>query len=82
MNKSNLQSLFKRYIDNFEKINAKETNETYKWEIAEEFQSFNIEAKDFADELNKYWKISNNLFIVYIVYKLIFISLILDIDSF
>ena len=61
MNKSNLQSLFKKYIDNFEKINAKETNETYKWEIAEEFQSFNIEAKDFTVELNKYWKISNNL---------------------
>lgn len=61
MNKSNLLSIFKKYIDNFEMLNNKENDETYKWEIAEKFQSFDVDAKDFAEMLNGMWKASANL---------------------
>ena len=61
MNKTNLQVIFKKYIDNFEILNNKENDETYKWEIAQEFQAFDIDAEDFAEMLNRLWKISSNL---------------------
>ena len=56
MNKTNLQVIFKKYIDNFEVLNNKENDETYKWEIAQEFQTFDIEAEDFAEMLSRLWK--------------------------
>ena len=61
MNKSNLLSIFKKYIGNFEILNNRENNETYKWEIAEKFQSFDVDAKDFAEMLAGMWKVSENL---------------------
>ena len=61
MNKGNLQRLLNNYIDNFEMINNKENNETYKWEIAQEFQSFNVDAEDFSEMLSQMCKLSGNL---------------------
>lgn len=61
MNKDNLQLIFKKYIKNFELLNNKVNNETYKWEIAQEFQNFDIDAEDFADMLSLMWKASGNL---------------------
>lgn len=61
MNKTNLQIIFKKYIDNFEMLNNEENNETYKWEIAQKFQEFDVDAEDFAEMLNHMCKISNNL---------------------
>lgn len=60
MNKANLHSIFKSYIDNFESINTKH-DESYKWEIAQKFQSFNVDAEDFVAELNAIWKASENI---------------------
>ena len=60
MNKSNLHSIFKSYIDNFEVINTKH-DESYKWEIAEKFQAFDVEAEDFVGVLTKMWKASENI---------------------
>lgn len=61
MNKANLRTIFNKYIENFEKINNKQNDETYKWEIAQKFQAFDVEAKDFDQTLEKMWKISANL---------------------
>ena len=61
MNKRNLQTIFKKYIDNFEYINSQEHDENYKWEIAQQFQSFDIEAENFAEMLTKMWRFSANL---------------------
>lgn len=61
MNRTNLQVIFKKYIDNFEILNNKENDETYKWEIAEEFQTFDVDAEDFAEMLSRLWKASSNL---------------------
>ncbi len=52
MNKANLQRMFKSYIDNFESINTKH-DESYKWEIAQKFQDFDVEADDFVAMLTK-----------------------------
>lgn len=60
MNKANLHRIFKSYIDNFESINTKH-DESYKWEIAQKFQSFNVDAEDFITELNTIWKASENI---------------------
>ena len=32
MNKSNLQSIFNKYIENFEMLNNEKNDETYKWD--------------------------------------------------
>ena len=61
MNKTNLQVIFKKYIDNFEFLNNSENDETYKWEIAQAFQAFDLDAEDFAEMLNHLWKLSSNL---------------------
>ena len=61
MNKTNLQTIFKKYIDNFEMLNNRDNNEIYKWEIAQEFQSFDVDADDFVGMLDHMWKVSNNL---------------------
>lgn len=61
MNKNNLKSIFKKYIDNFEILNNEKNDETYKWEIAWEFQEFDIDAEDFGEMLNHMWKTSSNL---------------------
>ncbi len=61
MNKRNLQTIFQKYIDNFEYINKKEHDENYKWEIAYQFQSFDVEADNFAEMLAGKWKLSANL---------------------
>lgn len=61
MKESNLKLIFKKYIDNFEKINDKNNNENYKWEIAYHFQHFDLNAPDFAHELERLWKLSQNL---------------------
>lgn len=61
MNRNNLKSIFKKYIDNFEILNNEKNNETYKWEIAQEFRNFNIDAPDFAEMLNCMWKTTTNL---------------------
>ncbi len=60
MNKANLQRIFKSYIDNFESINTKH-DESYKWEIAQKFQGFDVEADDFVAVLTKMWKASENI---------------------
>lgn len=60
MNKANLQRIFKSYIDNFESINTKH-DESYKWEIAQRFQDFDVEADDFVPMLTKMWKASENI---------------------
>lgn len=61
MNKNNLKSIFKKYIDNFEILNNEKNDEIYKWEIAQEFQNFDIDAPDFAEMLNHMWKTTDNL---------------------
>lgn len=61
MNQRNLQTIFQKYIDNFEYINNQEHDENYKWEIAYQFQSFDVEAENFAEMLAEMWKISANL---------------------
>lgn len=61
MNRENLRIIFQKYIDNFEYINNDDNNENYKWEIAQKFQAFDVDAPDFADMLSKMWKISENL---------------------
>lgn len=61
MNKKNLQMIFKKYIDNFEHINNKTNDENYKWEIAQQFQAFDVDAEDFVGMLTQMWKLSANL---------------------
>ena len=61
MNRANLQSIFKKYIDNFEILNNEKNDETYKWGIAQEFQNFDLEAEDFAEMLLHMCKIAENL---------------------
>lgn len=61
MNRNNLQSIFKKYIDNFEILNNEKNDETYKWEIAQEFQKFDVDAEDFVEMLTHMWKVSENL---------------------
>lgn len=61
MNKKNLEAIFKKYVDNFEMLNNEQNDETYKWEIAQEFQSFDVNAKNFAEMLSHMWKTSSNL---------------------
>lgn len=61
MNKTNLQVIFKKYIDNFEFLNNSENDETYKWEIAQAFQSVDLDADDFAEMLTNLWKLTSNL---------------------
>ena len=60
MNRDNLNAIFKAYIENFEFINS-EHDENYKWEIASQFQDFDLDAEDFHDMLTKMWKASENL---------------------
>ena len=48
MNNDRLQSIFKKYIDRFETLNNRNNDETYKWEIAQTFRSFDVDAEDFA----------------------------------
>lgn len=61
MNTANLQSIFRKYIDNFETLNNEKNDETYKWAIAQEFQNFDIDAQDFVEMLTHMWKASENL---------------------
>ena len=61
MNQKNLQVIFKKYIDHFERINSVENDENYKWEIAQKFQEFDVDVPDFADMLLRMLKISENL---------------------
>lgn len=61
MNRNNLQSIFKKYIDNFEILNNEKNDETYKWEIAQKFQEFDVDAEDFVEMLTYMWKTSENL---------------------
>ncbi len=60
MNKIHLQHIFKKYIDNFEMLNSKH-GENYKWEIANDFQSFDVDADDFLSELKRIAKASKNM---------------------
>ena len=61
MNRNNLKSIFKKYIDNFEILNNEKNDEIYKWEIAQEFQNFDVDAPDFAEMLSRMWKTTDNL---------------------
>ena len=61
MNRKNLQSIFQKYIENFEILNNEKNDETYKWEIAEEFQKFDVDADDFVGMLTRMLKASCNL---------------------
>lgn len=61
MNRNNLKSIFKKYIDNFEMLNNEKNDEIYKWEIAQEFQNFDVDSPDFAEMLNHMWKTTDNL---------------------
>ena len=61
VNRNNLKSIFKKYIDNFEVLNNEKNDEIYKWEIAQEFQNFDVDASDFAEMLNHMWRTSANL---------------------
>ena len=60
MNKNNLNAIFKKYIDNFEVLNNEKNDETYKWEIAAEFQKFDVDTEDFAEMLNHMWRATDN----------------------
>lgn len=62
VDKHNLHKIFQKYIDKFEYINNDKNNENYKWEIAHEFQSFDLNAKDFVAELTRLSRIASNLF--------------------
>lgn len=61
MNQSNLQFILKEYIDHFLFINNEKNDETFKWEAAQSFQGFNLDAEDFPTMLEKMWKASYNL---------------------
>lgn len=61
MNHKNLQIIFNKYIDDFERINNSEHRENYKWEVAQAFQSFDLQAQDLVGELMRLWKFSSNL---------------------
>lgn len=61
MNRNNLKSIFKKYIDNFEMLNNEKNDEMYKWEIAQEFQNFDVDTPDFAEMLNRMWRMTDNL---------------------
>jgi len=61
MDKRNLQVIFQKYIDRFEFINNKEHDENYKWEIATQFQSFDLNAEDFPYMLDEMRKLSQNM---------------------
>lgn len=61
MNKNNIKSIFKKYIENFEVLNNEKNDEIYKWEIAQEFQSFDVNSPDFAEMLNHMWRATDNL---------------------
>lgn len=60
MNLNNLHEIFRKYIEKFEYINTVH-EEIYKWKIAEEFQSFDLNAEDFESEMKRLLKISENL---------------------
>lgn len=60
MNKDNLKSIIKNYIDKFHFLNV-ENNEIYKWEIAQEFQSFDLDTEDFTEMLKRMRKATQNL---------------------
>lgn len=57
MNLNNLHEIFRKYIEKFEYINTVH-EEIYKWKIAEEFQSFDLNAEDFESEMKRLLKIS------------------------
>ena len=46
MNKEQMHQIFAHYIDNFERINNKEHEEYYKWQVCAEFKSLMDEALD------------------------------------
>ncbi len=60
MNIKRLHSVFQEYIDKFEYINNSANDENYKWEIAYEFQFFDLDAEDFTAELLRLLKITSN----------------------
>lgn len=61
MNINNLHQIFQKYIDSFEYLNNKEHDENYKWEVAQGFQNFDLDADDFVAEMKRLLKISCNL---------------------
>lgn len=66
MNRENIQQVISHYIENFDRINSKDNNETYKWKIAKDFRGLMDEAlaadeKDFADILYKAKAATQNL---------------------
>ena len=61
MDKKNLQVIIQKYIDNFEYINNEKNDENYKWEVAAQFQSFDLNAENFPDMLAEMRKLSYNL---------------------
>lgn len=62
MNSKNLQSLFTKYIEQFEFINNQTNDENYKWAIARMFQNdFDLESQNFAVMLEQIWKGTSNL---------------------
>ena len=42
-------------------LNNEKNDEIYKWEIAAEFQNFDVDSEDFAEMLNHMWKTTDNL---------------------
>ena len=61
MDNKNLESICKKYIDKFEMINDPIHHEIYKWEIAQIFQEFDVDADDFLGMLIRMQKASENL---------------------
>lgn len=62
MNSKNLQSLFAKYIEQFEFINNQTNDENYKWAIAQMFHNeFDIESRDFSTMLEHIWTATSNL---------------------
>ena len=60
MNQQRLQQIFKQYIDRFEELNT-EHREIYKWEIAAEFQHFDVDAPNFVEMLSHMQRTMQNI---------------------
>jgi len=66
MNKKNLETIFKNYIDHFEEINGNPHKEYYKWQIAKRFRPMMDDAlatdpSDFYDKIKDIQRMTGNL---------------------
>lgn len=66
MNKNQIHSIFKNYIENFERLNNEVNSEYYKWQICYEFKNLMddalaTETERFAEALYKVKECSRNI---------------------